>query len=95
MKAALAVAQAILGNTPTVSHSSQSSKAAKLESIDGSREKKTTEKFIQVVHIMVTMQIDTFADERMKVLYTLSFSHGGMAQIWAMNETMRFCLACH
>src|SRR5882724_4086407 len=33
------------------------------------------------------MQIDTFTDERMKILYTLSFMHGGMAQVWAANET--------
>jgi len=35
MKAALAVAHAILGNTPTVSHLLGSAKAAKLESLDG------------------------------------------------------------
>src|SRR5882724_10917898 len=33
------------------------------------------------------MQIDAFADERMKILYALSFMHGGMAQVWAANET--------
>ena len=34
------------------------------------------------------MQADTFVDERMKILYTLSFMRGGMAQVWAANETM-------
>ena len=34
------------------------------------------------------MQADTFADERMKVLYVLSFMHRGTAQVWAVNETM-------
>ena len=34
------------------------------------------------------MQADTFADERMKILYTLSFMCGGTAQAWAANETM-------
>ena len=34
------------------------------------------------------MQADTFANERMKVLYALSFMHGGMAQIWTANKTM-------
>ena len=34
------------------------------------------------------MQADTFADERMKVLYALSFMCGGMAQVWAVNKTM-------
>ena len=34
------------------------------------------------------MQADTFTDERMKVLYVLSFMHGGTAQVWAVNETM-------
>ena len=33
------------------------------------------------------MQIDTFTDKRMKILYTLSFMRGGMAQVWAANET--------
>ena len=34
------------------------------------------------------MQADTFTDKRMKVLYALSFMRGGMAQVWAANETM-------
>ena len=34
------------------------------------------------------MQTDTFVDKRMKILYALSFMHGGMAQVWAANETM-------
>ena len=34
------------------------------------------------------MQADTFADERMKILYMLSFMCGGMAQVWVANETM-------
>jgi len=33
------------------------------------------------------MQIDAFADERMKILYALSFMCRGMAQVWAANET--------
>ena len=37
---------------------------------------------------MVTMQPDTFVDERMKILYALSFMRGGTAQVWATNETM-------
>ena len=49
---------------------------------------KTTEEFIWAIWITVTMQADTFEDERMKVLYALSFMHGGMAQVWAANETM-------
>src|SRR5882724_7831481 len=36
------------------------------------------------------IQIDAFSDERMKILYTLSFMHGGMAQVWAANETSTF-----
>jgi len=32
------------------------------------------------------VQIDTFMDKRLKILYMLSFMHGGMVQIWAMNE---------
>ena len=34
------------------------------------------------------MQADTLVDERIKVLYALSFLCGGMAQVWAANETM-------
>ena len=34
------------------------------------------------------MQADTFADERMKVLYVLSFMCRDTAQVWAANETM-------
>ena len=34
------------------------------------------------------MQADTLADERMKILYALSFMRGGTAQVWAANETM-------
>src|SRR5882724_1292749 len=33
------------------------------------------------------MELDTFADERMKILYALSFMCGGIAQVWAKNET--------
>jgi len=33
------------------------------------------------------MQIDTFVDERMKILYVLSFMYRRMAQVWATNET--------
>ena len=53
---------------------------------DGNCDK--TEEFVRAVWIAVTMQADAFADERMKVLYALSFMHGGTAQVWAANETM-------
>src|SRR5882724_8131619 len=33
------------------------------------------------------MKINAFANERMKILYALSFMSGGMAQVWAANET--------
>src|SRR5882724_1048421 len=33
------------------------------------------------------MQINTFFDKRMKVLYVLSFMSGGMAQVWEANKT--------
>ena len=35
------------------------------------------------------MQLDMFEDERMKILYSISFMHGGIAQVWAENETNR------
>src|SRR5882672_756275 len=65
-------------------HSPRGARAAKLESFNGSRDK--TEQFIQSVCI-VTMQLDTFMDERMKILYALSFMHGGIVQVWSENET--------
>jgi len=33
------------------------------------------------------MQLDMFMDKRMKILYTLFFMHGEIAQVWAKNET--------
>jgi len=33
------------------------------------------------------MQLDMFSDKRMKILYALSFMYGGIAQVWAENET--------
>ena len=43
---------------------------------------------MRAVQIAVTMQVDAFADERMKVLHALSFMRGGTEQVWAANETM-------
>ena len=37
---------------------------------------------------MVIMQVDTFVNKRMKILYALSFICGGTAQVWAVNKTM-------
>ena len=92
MATASVVAQAIVAN-PQASIPTQSShnpvrsaKAADPEPFDGNRDK--TKEFVRAVRIAVTMQADAFADERMKVLYALSFMHGGMAQVWAVNETM-------
>src|SRR5882724_8170027 len=70
---------------PTGGQTSRNAKATNPEAFDESRGK--TKQFVRSVHITVTMQIDTFADERMKILYTLSFMRGGMAQVWAANET--------
>jgi len=39
------------------------------------------------VHIAVMMQLKTFSDERMKILYALLFMCGGMVQVWAANKT--------
>src|SRR5882672_8421280 len=33
------------------------------------------------------MQLDTISDERMNILYALSFMRGGIVQVWAENET--------
>ena len=88
------VAQAIVVNPQAsipiqTSHDPiQSAKAADPKPFDGNHDK--TEEFVRAVQIVVTMQADTFADERVKVLYALSFMHGGTAQVWAANETMAF-----
>ena len=69
------------------SHNSiQSTKAANPKPFD--RNQDQTEEFMRAIWIAVTMQADTFADKRMKILYALSFMHGGMAQVWAENKTM-------
>src|SRR5882724_8857934 len=62
----------------------RNAKAANPEIFDGSQEK--TEQLIRSICITVT-QIDAFANERMKILYTFSFMSGGMAQVWGANET--------
>ena len=64
----------------------RSAKAADPEPFDGNRDQ--TEEFVRAIRIMVTMQANTFTDERMKVLNVLSFMCGGMAQVWAANKTM-------
>ena len=63
----------------------RNAKASDPEPFDRSWE--ITEQFVQSVRIPVTMQLNAFADERMKILYTLSFMWGGMAQVWVSNET--------
>jgi len=67
----------------TGSHLSRGINVADPECFDGSRDK--AEQFVQSIHIAITMQLDTFTDERMKILYALSFMHGGIAQVWAEN----------
>jgi len=86
-KAASSVAQAILTNMPATmgNHLWRSAKVTEPESFDGNRDK--TEQFIQSVHIAVTMQLNMFEDERVKIMYALSFMHRGIAQVWAENET--------
>jgi len=87
-----AVAQAITANPPAsipaqpMHHSNRGAKATDPKVFNRNRDK--TEEFVQAIQIAVAMQADTFADERMKILYALSFMHGGTAQVWADNETM-------
>ena len=47
----------------------RNTKVADLETFDGSQEK--TKQFVWSIHITVTMHIDTFTQERMKILYML------------------------
>src|SRR6266481_8238520 len=89
---ASAVAQAIVMNpqasipVQSTHHPNKGMRATDPEPFDGNRDK--MEEFVWAIWITVTMQADTFADERMKVLYALSFMHGGTVQVWAANETM-------
>ena len=89
---ASAVPQAIVANpqasipVQTLHNPVRSAKAADPEPFDGNCDK--TEKFVRAIWIVVTMQVDAFVDERMKVLYALSFMCGGTAQDWAANETV-------
>ena len=89
---ASAVGQAIAMNRQAnisvqTSHNlTQSAKAADPELFNGNQDQ--TEEFMRAVWITVTMQAETFTDERMKVLYVLSFMCRGTAQVWAANETM-------
>ena len=64
----------------------QSTKAPDPKPFDGNQDQ--TEEFIRTIRITVTMQADTFTDERVKILYVLSFMRRGTAQVWAANETM-------
>ena len=86
------VAQAITMNpqanipVQTSHNPTRSAKAADPEPFNGNRDQ--TEECVRAIQIAVTMQADAFADERMKVLYALSFMHGGTAQVLAANETM-------
>ena len=73
------VVQEILMNMLTGSHSPRGTRAAKPESFYGSRDK--AEQFVQSICIAVTMQLNMFAAKRMKILYALSFMHGGIAQV--------------
>jgi len=86
-QATSAVAWTILTNiqVPTVGQSTRNAKVANLETFNGSQEK--TKQFVQSVCIAVTMQINAFANQRMKILYALSFMHRGMAQVWVVNKT--------
>ena len=87
-----AVAQVIAVNPQdsipiqTLHNPTQSAKAADPEPFNGNQDQ--TEEFIRAIWIVVTMQADTFTDERMKILYVLLFMCGGSAQVWAVNETM-------
>ena len=89
---ASAVAQAIVANPQAsipiqTSHNPVwSAKAANPKPFDGNHDK--TKEIVRAIQIAVNMQVDTFMDERMKVLYALSFMCGGTAQVWAANETM-------
>jgi len=86
-QAASAVAWMILTNVQALTGGQpmRNAKAASPETFDGSQEK--TKQVVQSVHISVTMQLNAFTDERMKILYELSFMSGGLAQVWGANET--------
>src|SRR5882724_4354951 len=86
-QAVLAVAHTILTSMQTSARGqpTRNAKASDPEFFYGSWE--TMEQFVQSICIAVTMQLDAFTDKKMKILYTLSFMWGGMAQVWAANKT--------
>ena len=84
-KAMSAISQAIPMNMSMGSQLPRGARAAELESFDGSRDK--SEQFIQSFCITITMQLNTFSDKRMKILYAPSFMHGVIVHVWAENET--------
>src|SRR5882724_8229833 len=86
-QAALAVACTILTSMQTSAGGqlTRDAKASDPEPFYGSWE--SMEQFIRSIHIAVTMQLNAFMDKRMKILYTLSFIQGGMAQVWVANKT--------
>ena len=64
----------------------RSAKAADPEPFNGNWDQ--TEEFVRAIQIVVTMQADTFVDERMKILHVLSFmlqSHTLL--FWNLVET--------
>src|SRR3979490_49484 len=65
--------------------SHRSIKAADPEKFSGDRA--DTEGFIRPVKLSITIQPGSFMDDKMKMLYALSFISGGSAAIWAHNKT--------
>src|SRR3979490_1618291 len=84
--AAIATTQHMAVHIPSPTPLSHFSiKAADPEKFSGDRA--DTEGFICAVKISITLQPESFLDEKTKILYALSFMSGGSAAIWANNPT--------
>jgi len=46
-----------------------------------------TNEFIWLVKLSIVVISATFPNQKMKILYTLLFMNGGIAEVWASNET--------
>ena len=82
---ALSIAHHITTPAPTTPSSHRHIKVADPEKF--SRDHAETEGFIRAIRLAISVQPESFPDERIKILYALSFMTDGSAHVWAHNET--------
>lgn len=65
-------------------HGSRSVRGADPTTFNGDRS--TTEEFIRALKLHIAVSPDSFADDKTKILYALSWMRGGTAEAWAQNR---------